>query len=309
MSRSPGPPPASSGPALYGGLWVGVVAVSGSAIFVKLSDLSAANIAAGRMTLAVLLMAPFALRPARRAWKDLSRKETALLVLAGVGLGVHFAVWVASLKYTSVASSVILVTTNPLFVSLGSRFWLKEPLSRGLIAGMVVAGAGAACVAWTDARGPGHGLTGDLLALAGAVMFSVYLLAGARLRKTLSTAAYTFPIYVICAGFLLLLAGGLNPVGLWELARADGREWTLLLLMAVVPTLIGHNCLNWVLGRLSSSVVATAILGEPVLASVFAYFFLGEGFSPGLAVGGGLILAGVFVAVAGAASGSVLTGE
>ena len=305
MSRSPGRPPAASGPTLYGGLWVGVVAVSGSAVFVKLSDLSAANIAAGRMTLAVLLMAPFALRPAWRAWKDLDRKEAALLVLAGVGLGVHFAVWVASLKYTSVASSVILVTTNPLFVSLGSRFLLKEPLSRGLIAGMVVAGVGAACVAWTDARGPGHGLTGDLLALAGAVMFSVYLLAGARLRKTLSTAAYTFPVYVICAGFLLLLAAGLNPGGLSEFARADGREWTLLLLMAVVPTLIGHNCLNWVLGRLSSPVVATAILGEPVLAPVFAYFILGEGISAGLAVGGGLILAGVFVAVAGAASESV----
>ena len=92
MSRSPGRPPAASGSTLYGGLCVGVVAVSGSAVFVKLSDLSAANIAAGRMTLAVLLMAPFALRPAWRAWKDLGRQEAILLVLAGVGLGVHFAV-------------------------------------------------------------------------------------------------------------------------------------------------------------------------------------------------------------------------
>ncbi len=305
MSHSPGPLPAASAPTLYGGLLVGVVAVSASAILIKLCGLSAANIAAGRMTLAVIGMAPFALRPARRALKSLGRNEVALLVLAGVGLGVHFAVWVASLRYTSVASSVILVTTNPLFVSLGSRFWLKEPLSRRLIAGLVVAGAGAVVVAGSDARGPAHALAGDLLALAGAVMFSIYLLAGARLRTRLSTTAYTFPIYAVCAGVLLMLAAGLEPGGLREFAVADGRDWTLLLLMAIVPTLIGHNCLNWALRYVPSPVVAMAILGEPVLASVFAYWILGEEISTGLAVGGGLILAGVFVAVTGAAAGRV----
>ena len=293
MPPDSGSAPAASSFALYGGLSVGVVAVSWAAIFIKLCGLAAANVAAGRMALAALLMAPFALRPAWRTCMSLTRGEGALLVLAGISLGLHFAAWVASLDYTSVASSVVLVTTNPLFVSFGSRFLLKEPLSRRLVGGICVAGAGAVFVTWADSQGTPHGLTGDLLALAGAAFFSVYLLIGRRLRATLSTSAYAFPIYAVAAAVLLVLS--LGEWGEWP--KADARDWTFLLLLAVVSTLIGHNCLNWALGYLSSPVVAAAILGEPVLASVFAYLLLGEGISIGLAVGGVLILAGVFLAM------------
>ncbi|MFQ5691866.1 MAG: DMT family transporter [Nitrospinota bacterium] len=276
---------------------VGVVAVSWAAIFIRLCRLPAANVAAGRMALAVLLMAPFALRPTRRALKTLSRAETGLLLLAGAFLGLHFAAWVASLTYTSVASSVVLVTTNPLFVALGSRFLLKERLSRRVAAGICIASAGAVWVGWEDMGGPGGpgGLTGDLLALAGAVLFSGYLLIGRRLRTTLPTSAYAFPIYGVSAAVLLVLSAGQ-----WEAwGRADARAWTFLLLLALVPTLIGHNCLNWALRHFPSPVVATAILGEPVLASVFAYLLLGERIGVGTATGGALVLAGVFTALSG----------
>lgn len=284
---------------LYAGLAAGVVSVSWAAIFIKLCGLSAANVAAGRMVLAALLMAPFGLRPALGTWMTLSRNEVVLLLLAGTSLGLHFAAWVASLSYTSVASSVVLVTTNPLFVSLGSRFLLKEPLTRRLIGGICVAAAGAACVTWTDSQGPLNGsptrLTGDLLALTGAVLFSGYLLIGRRLRATLSTAAYAFPIYAIAAGVLSVLS-----VGEWgDFSRAEAMDWVYLLLLAVVSTLIGHNFLNWALRYVSSPVVALAVLGEPVLASGFAYFLLGEEISIGLAVGGVLILAGVFWGLTG----------
>ncbi len=285
----------------YSWLTLGVLSFAWAGIFVKLCGLSAPNIAAGRMALAVLLLAPFAFRPAIRGLAALNARQRLLLILAGLSLGVHFAVWVASLSYTSVASSVILATTNPVFVSLGSRFILKEPPSRWIVAGLFLAAAGAVCVAWSDA-GTGHGLKGDLLALAGAVMFSAYLLAGRYLRGSISTVAYTFPIYLVCATFLLTVSGLLSvfrsPPVLGEYLRAGLGDWLFLLLLAVVPTLIGHSSLNWVLRYISSPVAAMAILGEPVLASILAFWILDEGMSALQLAGGGLILVGVFLALA-----------
>jgi drug/metabolite transporter (DMT)-like permease len=281
-----------------GGLSAGVVAVSWAAIFIKLCGLPAIDIAAGRMVLAALFMAPFSLRVTWRWGGSLSLRERGLLLVSGGFLGLHFAAWVASLSYTSVASSVVLVTMNPIFVTLGSLFWLQERVTRRQLAGIFMAILGAICVTWADFRDGSQGITGDLLALAGAGLFSGYLLIGRRLRATLPTPAYTFPGYTFAAGLLLLLS-----VGEWQaFFHADKMDWVYLLLLAVVSTLIGHNCLNWILRYVTSPVVAVAILGEPVLATIFAYFLIGEKISIGLAVGGVLILVGVFLAMVRAIS-------
>ncbi len=278
-----------------------VVSFAWSGILVKYCGLASSNIAAGRMVLSVVLMAPFAYRPSIQALKTLSTRQRFVLILAGLSLGVHFAVWMASLSYISVANSVILVTMNPIFVSLGSRFLLKEPPSHRTVAGLIIAGAGAIFVAWSDRGGGDHSLWGNFLALLGAVMFSVYLLAGRHLRGEISTVAHVFPIYSVCTVFLLFVSVlhsvFSSPPVIGEFLQVESKDWIFLLLLALVPTIIGHNALNWTLGHIPSPIVSMGILGEPVLASILAFWLLGEGMSTLQLIGGGFVLGGVFLAL------------
>ena len=282
-------------------LMLSVFSFAWAGILVKFCGLASSNIATGRMVLAVIFMAPFAIRPSIQALKTLSTRQRAVLILAGLCLGVHFTVWMASLSYISEANSVILVTMNPIFVSLGSRFLLKEPPSRRAVIGLILAAVGIICVAWSDIGGGNHGLWGGFLALIGAVMFSGYLLAGRYLRGAISTVAHAFPIYFVCTVFLLIVSildsVFYSPTVIGEFLQAELKDWILLLLLALIPTIIGHNALNWTLRHIPSPIVSMGILGEPVLASFLAFWMLGEGISTTQLIGGGFVLGGVFIAL------------
>ncbi|MGD9840162.1 MAG: DMT family transporter [Candidatus Bipolaricaulis sp.] len=259
-------------------LTLGVVSLSWAAVLIRLTVSPAVTVAAWRMTLAAALLVP--LWGVRRA--RLSRRGLGLALVAGGFLALHFALWTESLRLTTVASSVALVTTNPLFVGLLSSLFLGERPSRALWQGIGLSVAGGLLIGWGDFALGGEALLGDVLALLGAVASSAYLLVGRRARDEGPLVPYATVAYGIAAALLLAGAsGGGDPLPL-------PTEWLWIALLALGPQLLGHTSVNWALRRFPASAVAVAILGEPVGATLWAYLVFGE--VPGIPQGIGIVL-------------------
>ncbi len=271
---------------------VGVVAISFASIFIKLCDAPPLIIAAYRLTLATVILLLWTL-PRRRHWEDLrflNLRDVLASLLAGLFLCFHFAFWITSLRYTSVASSVIFVTTNPIFIAFLSLFLFREKLSTALLGSILLAVAGGALIGWEDWSKGYAGLTGDLLALLGALMASGYLMTGRRVRQRMELRLYITLVYATASFFLILLAWASGD----SFFNYPLQTYLLLFLIALIPQLIGHTCLNWALKFFSATLVAVFILGEPIGATTLAYFILGEPLSGTLVGGGGLVLLGIY---------------
>lgn len=249
-------------------------------------------IAACRLAIASVLLTPVALGLRRPELARLTRRELGLALLSGTFLAVHFASWITSLEYTSVASSVVLVTTTPLWVVVLSPFTLREPITRWQLAGIGMALVGGVIIGISDssstsARSP---LLGDALALVGAMMAACYIILGRNLRKKMSLISYTFVVYSAAAVALVffMLVRGYWPVGYSPVVYL----WFLLL--ALVPQLLGHSSINWSLGYLPAATVSTILLGEPIGSTILAVILLNE--TPGVVkiIGAVLILAGIY---------------
>ena len=270
---------------------IGVLAASTASIFIKLCDAPALIIATYRMVFASLMLLPYALyKKTGRAW---GRKEIGWLIVSGLFLSLHFMFWIGSLKYTSVASSVVLVTTYPIFVGIGSRLFLKERMGLSLIFGIILSVFGSGLIGYGDMAISREVVMGDGLALLGAVTVSGYFLVGRKMRKSQDLLSYIFPVYS-AAGFLLVI------FSLFSQKNFFGYSWTtylFLFLLALVPQLIGHTTINWALKYLPASMVALTYLGEPVGSTLLAYFILNEELTPWKVSGGILILAGILTAV------------
>jgi drug/metabolite transporter (DMT)-like permease len=264
-------------------------------------------IAAWRLALAALVLTPIALARRRIELGSLSNRERGLAALSGLFLALHFATWISSLAFTTVASSVVLVSTAPLWVALLSPITLKEPLSRLMFVGLLLALAGGVIVGISDTcvwSGTGlacpdveeflrgRAFIGDLLALAGALTAAGYLIIGRRLRARLSLLTYIFIVYGMAAVVLVgvVLAAGLPLFGYSQIT------YLWLLGLALVPQLLGHTSYNWALAYLSAAYVSIAVLGEPVGSSILAFFLLNEVVTPFKLVGAALILAGIYLA-------------
>ena len=287
-----------------------IVAVSTASSFIRLAQKEAPSlvIAALRLTFATLLLAPVALTRYRNELKSLTRHEVALAVFSGAFLTLHFATWVSSLEFTSVASSVVFVSTGPLWVALLSPILLNERLRRAAILGLALALLGGTIVGLSDTCGwsrgvqcpdldqilQGEAVRGNFLALAGAWAITGYLIIGRKLRasRSVSLIPYIFLVYGISAVGLILLMflAGESPLGY----RAITYGWIFLL--AAVPQLIGHSTFNWALRYLSAAFVAVTTLGEPIGSAVLAFFILREAPSLGTILGGALILTGIYLA-------------
>jgi drug/metabolite transporter (DMT)-like permease len=287
----------------------GIFAASTASIFIRYAQAYTPSlvIAAYRLGLATLILAPFALWRYRRAIFSMTRREVTLTLLSGFFLALHFATWISSLEYTTVASSVVLVTTTPLWVALISPFTIKEPINRLVRLGMFVALAGGVVIAANDAciwNGAGlqcpdlatmiggRAFLGDALAVAGAVMAACYLLIGRSLRNRMSLVNYVFVVYGMAAVVLvaIVLGAGLPPFDY------PPQAYLWFLLLALIPQLLGHSSFNWALRYISAGYVSTALLGEPIASTILAYFLLGE-MPTGLKIFGAiLILAGIYVA-------------
>ena len=308
MSQNPGN---QSKPAIPPALAIvfGILAVSTASIFIRYAQKEAPSlvIAAWRLIIATLVLLPFALARKRTELRSLTRKEWALALLSGIFLALHFATWITSLSYTTVASSAVLVSTLPLWVALASPVVLKEPVGRVVLIGMLLALLGGVIVGLSDICTvqtgrlvcpsgneffQGQAFLGDLLALVGALAGAAYLLIGRKLRARLSLLSYISVVYGMAGVILVLimLAAGLSPFGY------SPSTFLWFILLALVPQLLGHSTFNWALGYLSAAYVSITLLGEPIGSTILAYFLLNESPSAIKMIGGGMILAGILIA-------------
>lgn len=271
---------------------LGVVAISLASIFIKICDAPPLIIAVYRLGLATLVLLILYPKRVFRKVSFLPPREILLCLLAGIFLCFHFAFWISSLKYTSVASSIILVTTNPIFVALASAFFLREKISLVLLFAISLAILGVMIIAWDDLDKGQDNLWGDALALAGALMSSGYLLVGRRIRQKLELVPYITLVYGVAAISLTILAL-LNGDSFFNYSR---RVYILFFLLAFIPQLIGHTSLNWALKFFSAPLVAVIILGEPIGATILAYIFLAEPLTKQILWGGTLVLMGIYLA-------------
>jgi len=292
-------------------LTAAIMAVSTSSIFIRLAQADAPSlvIAALRLTIATILLAPLALTRYRDEIKSLRRNEIVFGIASGLFLAIHFATWISSLEYTSVASSVVFVSTGPLWVALLSPVLLNERLTRAAIVGLTLALLGGTVVGLSDAcviqngiqcpelsqimqADEGSAMWGNFLALAGAWAVTGYLIIGRKLRARISLTAYIFVVYVVAAMSLisLMFAAGHSPLGF------PMQTYGWIFLLAAVPQLIGHSTFNWALGYLPAAFVAVTTLGEPIGSAILAFFILKETPSWIMIFGGILILLGIFLA-------------
>ena len=274
---------------LAGMIFVAILAVSTASIFIKLCDAPALVISAYRVVIASLVLSPFAIR--RQFWRGLGRSEISCLVLSGVFLSLHFAFWIASLKFTSVASSVVLVSTHPLFVGVGAWLFLGERLGWNLLLGIILSVMGSGLISYGDLVLSEKALAGDGLALLGAITASGYLLVGRRMRKGQDLLSYVFPVYSTAGATLILFCLIFRE----PFFGYSSSTYLFLFLLALSPQLIGHTTFNWALRYLPASFVAVTILGEPVGSTLLAYFILGEGLTPLKMIGGAIILSGILI--------------
>ncbi len=277
-------------------LSLGILAVSFAAIlisFARMEGVPAVAVAALRLTFASLILAPIATVRARHEWRQLSPRDLLLAILSGILLALHFAFWISSLDYTSVMSSVVLVSTNPLFVGAASVLLLRESLRRGTVIGIAVAALGMALIGLSDLGQAGaESLRGDALALAGAAAVSGYLLIGRRLRKQLSLLAYIGLVYSTAAIVLIAMAVLMGT----SLIGYSVAGYAFVVLLALGPQLIGHSSYNWALKYLSATFITITLLAEPIGATLLAIPLLAQIPSPIKLLGGALILAGIYLA-------------
>jgi drug/metabolite transporter (DMT)-like permease len=273
-------------------LAIAVGAVSLSAIFIRLAEAPGVVVACYRMVIAAMLLAPLTARGLKLT--PFSGRTLGYTVLAGLFLAVHFAAWITSLSYTTVAASVTLVSTNPLWVALFSWLFLARPPSLAMLLGVLLAVAGGAMIGFGDLAGGSAPLLGDALALLGALTVSAYLLLGrAAQRQGLGLAAYAGSAYAVAALILLPLPA------LFGLSYLDYPPATFgwVFLLAALPQLVGHTGVNYAMRFLDPTLVASVILLEPVGAALMALVLFEE--VPGaLTVAGALVLL-VGVALAG----------
>ena len=290
-------------------IFIAILAVSTASIFIRQAQQDAPSlvIAAVRLSLASLAIAPFAIFQHRDEIRSLTRREWILAALAGLFLSVHFATWITSLEYTTVVSSVVLVSTGPLWVALLSPVFLKENSSRWVWIGMTLAllgglivGLGDSC-SLTDARLScpplsdllsGSAFLGNFLALLGAWTVAGYLMIGRNLRAKISLVPYIFIVYGIASIALL----GYVVIAKQPLFGYSQLTYLWMLCLALIPQLIGHSTYNWALRYMPASLVSITTLGEPIGSAILAFFLLGESPSALTLLGGALILAGIYLA-------------
>jgi drug/metabolite transporter (DMT)-like permease len=283
-------------------LAIALLAVSSSAILIRMAQEEAHSlvIAAYRLIFSALILALPTLLKSRDEIKQLSKNEWGLVMLSGFFLALHFATWISSLAYTSIASSVVIVTSSPLWVALFSAMFLKEKMTRNNKWGMMIAILGALIVGSAGMLIGGsastigqNSLWGQFLALLGAIFVAGYLLIGRKLRYRISLLSYTFLVYGSAAVLLFILVLFLGL----PLSGYQPKVWGLFLLMAIFPQLIGHSTYNWALKYMSAVVVSIVALGEPIGATLLGFILLKETPHVLEIIGGVILLVGIGIAI------------
>ncbi|MGH7464618.1 MAG: DMT family transporter [Longimicrobiales bacterium] len=276
-------------------LVVAVLAISWAGPLVRFASAPALAIAAWRLLISVAFIA-VVLVVRRTPLPNLSRRDWLLAGTAGLFLALHFWSWIASIGMTTVSSSVVLVSTQPVFVALLSGALLGERATPWQWTGILIAVAGTIVIAWGDFGLGAQAVRGDALALAGAVFVSVYYVIGRRLRTQVDLWWYIFLVYGIAA-LALVLATALMP-GV-PLTGFPARDWLIFAALAAGPMMLGHTAVNYALRYVRAYIANLAILGEPVGATLIAWLLpaIAEVPAAQTIAGGALILIGIAVTV------------
>lgn len=275
----------------YVALAIGVVSVSLSAIFVKFAEAPAGIIAFYRLLFSVLILLPIFLYKYVGELKGITKKDWIFSTVAGVFLAFHFILWFESLNYTSVASSTVLVTLQPLFAFIGTYVFFKEKITIKAVLCGAIAIFGSFIISWGDFRISGMALYGDILALIACALVTAYLLFGQEVRKRLSLITYTFIVYGISTITLFIYVVAMK----YPLTGYSNSDWLWFFLLAVVSTLLGHSLFNWSIKWISTNVISMSILFEPVGASVLAFYLLNESITLTQFIGGSIVILSIAV--------------
>jgi len=283
---------AQAGKSPYLALSIAVSAVSFAAILIRLSKAPPMAIATYRMSITTLILCPPAiLSGAYSEVARVTRKEAAMILLAGTALAVHFASWISSLSFTSVASSVLIVNLSPVFVAVAGHYLLRERVTPRMALGMAVALLGVSIIASVDLGSDEINLRGDIYAFVGALAAAVYVLGGRMIRQNIGLFAYVLPVYAVCS----LILVGASVLLKTPLYPYQEQEYLIFLALAIVPTIFGHTMYNWALRFVPASLVAVSLLGEPVGAAALAGVILHEYPTPMTVLGAALTLIGIYV--------------
>lgn len=271
-------------------LLTGIIAISFSSIFIRWSEAPVSVMGMYRLFLTNLLMLPFAFRRMPEV-RLIGAKDWGLIALSGLMLCLHFLFWMGSLRFTTVASSTVLLALEPLFV-LGGAYWLyRERTTRKALIGMSTAILGAVMIGWGDIGLSAKALQGDLLSLLGTAAVAVHMLLGQTLTKRVSSFMYSFFVFLTAgAAFLVYNAA----VG-YPLTGYGAKDWGIFVLLAVVPTVFGHILFNWLLQYMSATTISMNVLGEPLGSTLLAYLLLNEKLTFIQAAAGVVIIAGMWI--------------
>lgn len=272
---------------------LGVLGISLSAIFVRLSQAPSVIIATCRLLWTVLLLSPVVWGKAacRKELLSLDRRGLLICIVSGVFLAIHFSLWFESLKQTSVASSTAIVCTEVVWVALGYWIFMKGHLSKKAWLCIAVALLGSMLIAFSDASGQGGHLYGDILSLLSAMAVAVYTLLGRTARKTMSTTVYTYVVYVACAVTLVMF----TAVQRYPLRAFEPSAIAVGFFLAVFSTILGHSIFSWCLKYFSPAFISASKLCEPFVASLVAVLLFQEMPKAMQVLGGVIVVAGVFL--------------
>lgn len=272
-------------------LILGVISVSFAAVLIRLAEAPPLVIATYRLAIASAAIAPFYFIRSRGLPKRLSRADITLIILSSIFIALHFALWITSLSYTSIASSVVIVTSHPLFVAVISYFLWNERLNKKTILGIIIALGGVALINCGGLVLSSRVIFGDLLALLAAISMGIYLIIGRQLKDRINLMPYLSIIYTGAAVILLattLFSG-------YSLFDYSGNTFLMFFLLALIPQLIGHSSLNMAVRLMPVTLVSVGILGEPIIAIIWGYIILGEGITVAEIIGGLITLGGIFL--------------
>ena len=269
-------------------LLISILSVSISSIMIKSSDTATAVAGMYRLYISVIILLPFV------SWKtlqisEMTKKEWFTVLLAGLFLGLHFLFWMESLVHTSVASSMVILSLQPLFVMIGSYFMFRERNSLLTISCLITALIGSIIIAWGDLGISREAILGDGLSLLGTILVSAYMLAGQKVSRKIDSNFYSILVFFL-GGTVMLVYCLFNHIPLVGYRSSD---WTYFFLLAIIPTIFGQNIFNLLLKTIGATTVSVGIIGEPVLAIILAYLFLGETISAFQLAGGLITLLGM----------------
>jgi drug/metabolite transporter (DMT)-like permease len=274
-------------------LVIGVVAISFAAIFIRLAEAPALVIAAYRLSIAAAVLLPFTAKSTAVILRKTPIRDLMLVLLSGILIALHFWLWITSLEYTSIASSVVLVTSHPAFVVLLAYFlWGQRP-NKSVIIGILVAIMGIIIMNFGNINSGSQALFGNALAVAAALAMGGYLIIGHHLRNRIDIKSYITAVYLVSA-LLVLMATFISG---YSLTGYSGSTYIMLILLALVPQLIGHSSLNLAVRALPAIIVSVAILGEPVGATILGIAILDEVPSVNEIIGGIIVILGIIYVI------------